>query len=210
MSFGPGFANFFDNLFIFRRCDAVDNIVFVNPLDRLIGWQLKCCERINITKFRSFGHCCTGHTTELVVKTEIVLERNRGQRLVLWLNVDVLFRLNRLVKAFRQTPPFHHTTGKFVNQHDLIIFDDIVFVAMEEFMGFQRLVRMVNDRHVRRIPKRAFNNTVFGQALFHFLEAFFGEDHRAHFFVEIDIFINQIGDELINCPIQFRSVIRRT
>ena len=45
----------------------------------------------------------TGHAAELVVETEIVLQRDRRERLVLLLDRDALLRLDRLMEALRSS-----------------------------------------------------------------------------------------------------------
>ena len=62
-----------------------------------------------------------GHAGELVVHAEIVLEGDRGQRLVLRLDRDVLLGLERLVQAFRIAAAGHHAAGELVDDDDLAV-----------------------------------------------------------------------------------------
>ena len=55
-------------------------------------------------EFVGFGRGRAGHAGELLVEAEVVLEGDRGQRLVLGLDLDVLLGLERLVQAFRIAP----------------------------------------------------------------------------------------------------------
>ena len=48
--------------------------------------------------------------------------------------VHVLLGFERLMQPFRIAPARHHAAGKFVDDHDLAVADDIVLVALEQFM----------------------------------------------------------------------------
>ena len=71
----------------------------------------------------------------LLVEAEVVLEGDRGQRLVLRLDLDVLLGFQRLVQAFRVAPARHHAAGELVDDDDLAAFDDVVAVALEQLVG---------------------------------------------------------------------------
>ena len=75
-----------------------------------------------------------GHAGELLVHAEIVLEGDRGQRLVLRLDRHVLLGFQRLVQAFREAAARHHAAGEFVDDDDLVVADDVVLVALEQAM----------------------------------------------------------------------------
>ena len=81
-----------------------------------------------------------GHAGELLVKPEIVLEGDRGERLVLRLDGHVLLGLERLVQTFRIAPPLHHAAGELVDDDHLVVLDDVIAVALEQGMGAQRPV----------------------------------------------------------------------
>ena len=67
-----------------------------------------------------------GHAGELLVEAEVVLEGDRGERLVLGLDLDVLLGLERLVQAFRVAPALHHAAGELVDDDHLVVLDDVV------------------------------------------------------------------------------------
>ncbi|XMR57631.1 hypothetical protein ACLK2G_00520 [Escherichia coli] len=50
---------------------------------------------IDSLEFKGFGIRSTGHARQLVVQTEVVLEGDGGQGLVLVLDLDPFLRLNR-------------------------------------------------------------------------------------------------------------------
>ena len=45
-------------------------------------------------------------------------------------------------------PAFHHTTGELVDNDDLIVFDDIVGVDLEQCVGFKGLINVMHDRNI--------------------------------------------------------------
>ena len=95
-----------------------------------------------------------GHAGELLVHAEIVLERDRGQRLVFRLDRLMLLGLERLVQPFRIAPARHHAAGELVDDHHLAVADDVVLVALEQLMGAQRLIDVVDDGDVLDVVER--------------------------------------------------------
>ena len=81
-------------------------------------------------KLKCFCISSTGHAGQFVVQAKVILERNGGQRLVFSLNGDAFLCFNGLMQAFRPTTPRHGTTGEFINNHDLIVFDNVVDVFL--------------------------------------------------------------------------------
>jgi hypothetical protein len=60
----------------------------------------------------------------------------------------VFLGFERLVQAFRIAAARHHAAGEFVDDHDLAVADDVVLVALEQLVGAQRLVDVVDQRDV--------------------------------------------------------------
>ena len=81
-------------------------------------------------KLTSFGHRGTGHPCQLVVHAEVVLEGDRGERLVLFLDRNALLCLNGLMETFGVAAAFEHTAGEFVNDHDFTVADQIVDISL--------------------------------------------------------------------------------
>ena len=51
-------------------------------------------------KFRGFGFGGSGHAGQLVVHPEVILQSDRRESLILFLDLHSLFRLYRLVETF--------------------------------------------------------------------------------------------------------------
>ena len=49
----------------------------------------------------------------------------------------------------------HHAAGELVDDHHLAVLDDVVLVALEQLVGAQRLVDVVDDGDVRDVVERA-------------------------------------------------------
>src|SRR5262249_37158155 len=84
-----------------------DQVVLVLADDRDVGWDRDDLEAIDLDELLLLGLRRAGHARELVVEAEIILERDRRERLVLILNLDALLRLDRLVEALRPTAALH-------------------------------------------------------------------------------------------------------
>ena len=126
----------------------VDQVRHIFSNDRDIGRNGDDIEPVNLREFRRFGLCCTRHTRQFVVHAEIVLEGDIRKRLGLLLDLDTLLRFKRLVQPFAETTPFAQASRKFVDDHDLTIFDDVVDVPFEEMVGFERLIEMVGQNGI--------------------------------------------------------------
>ena len=88
-------------------------------------------------EFRGFGIRGPGHPGKLAVEPEVILEGNRGERLVFILNRDLLLSLNRLVKTFRPTTARHCAPGKFINDNDLTLANDVINISLKEGMRLE-------------------------------------------------------------------------
>ena len=125
---------------------AVDLVVLVDALDGHIGRDLGHVETVDFGEFLRFGRRRARHAGKLVVHAEVVLEGDGGERLVLGLDLDVFLGLERLMQAFRIAPARHHAAGEFVDDDDLAVPDDVVLVALEQLVGLERIVDVVDDR----------------------------------------------------------------
>ena len=118
-------------------------------------------EVVDLREFRRLGLGRTGHARELVVEPEIVLERDRGKGLVLVLDLDVFLGLDGLVQTVAPAPARHEPARELVDDHDLVVFDHIVHIAVEQGMGLQGLVDVMDQIDVRRVVEVAGAQAVF-------------------------------------------------
>ena len=55
------------------------------------------------------------------------------------------------MKAFTVAPAGHKPAGEFIDDNDLAFFDDIIHISLEQGMGLEGLVDMVDQEHVAGI-----------------------------------------------------------
>ena len=179
--------HFLDDLGVLGLGGPVDDIVVILAKHWFVRGQLNDRELVDVSEFVGFGQRRAGHAGQLLVEAEIVLEGDRGEGLVLGLDVDAFFRLDGLVQAFGEAAAFHHAAVELVDQHHLTVLDDIVLVAAVKLVGAQGLVRVVDERDVARLLERTFEEAEFDHPAFHLLGAGFGEDDRALLLVEVEV-----------------------
>ncbi len=122
----------------------------------------------------------------LLVHAEVVLEGDRGERLVLRLDRHVLLGLQRLVQAFRIAAAGHHAAGELVDDDDLVVADDVVLVLREQPVRLQRIVDVVDDGDVLDVVERlALEVAGLAQQVLQLLGAFLGEDRGALLLVDL-------------------------
>jgi len=189
---------------------AIDFIVFVDTLHRQIGRNLEHFEAVNIAEFFRFRRSRAGHARQLVVHAEVVLERDRGQSLVFRLDGHVFLGFQCLVQTFRIAAARHHAAGKFVDDDDLVIADDVVLIALEQLVGAERIVQMVNDRDILDVVE-AFTLEVARsfQKLFNLLCTNFGEDGGLLLLVDFKIFRLKGWNEGVDEIVEIRTVFQR-
>ena len=118
---------------------------------RHVGRDHHHLEVVDLLELVGLGVGGAGHAGELLEQAEVVLERDRGERLVLALDLDPLLRLERLVHAVRPAAAGHQPAGELVDDDHLVVLDDVVAVAEEEVVRAQRLMEVVVEVDVRRL-----------------------------------------------------------
>ena len=90
---------FFDDGIVFLALGAIDTVVHIDTGDRLVGRDNDYIELVDVPELACLGLGCTGHTAQLVVHTEVVLERDGRKSLGSSLDLDVLLGLDSLVES---------------------------------------------------------------------------------------------------------------
>ena len=126
-------SNVFGDVFHNRRelcfLRFVDAVGVIHTLVWFVRRDRNDVQFINRVQLGGFGLCSTGHTGDLVVQTEVVLQRNRRQGLVFVFDLDFFFCLDRLVHAFAEPATSQDTAGEAVDDHDFAFADNVVLVA---------------------------------------------------------------------------------
>ena len=194
----------------FLFAGAINLVVFVDTLDRQVCRHLDDIEAVDVAEFFRFRRCRTRHAGQLFIHAEIILEGDGGQRLVFRLDLHLFLGFESLVLTFGITTARHHATGKFVNDDDFVVADDVVLVAGEELVGLQRIVDVVDDRDVLDVVKRfALEQPRLPQQVFELLGAFFGEVGRALLLIDFVIFRRQERNEGVDGIVEIGTVVQR-
>ena len=123
----------------------VHGVLVVDTDHRTVGGDLHNVQLIDGGKLLLLGHGRTGHTGELAVQAEVVLERDGSQGLALPLDGDVLLGLDGLVQALGVPAAEHQTAGELVHDDDLAVLHHIVHVPLHGAVGLDGLVDVVSD-----------------------------------------------------------------
>jgi len=142
--------HFFDDGFDFFLLRLVDQVVVILADHGHVGRNHHDVQVVDFFEFRGFRISGAGHSRQLFVHAEIILERNGGQRLVLLFDLDLLLGLQRLMQSVAVTSARHHPSGKLIDNNHLTVFHQIIHVALKQRVGAERLIDMVNDFNVAR------------------------------------------------------------
>ena len=116
----------------------------------------------------------------------------------------------RLVQAFGIAAALHHAAGELVDDHDLVVADDVVLVAGEQRVGAQRLVDVVHDGDVLDVVERlALELAGIAQQLLDLLHAGFGQRHRALLLVDVVVALVELGQEAVDGVVEIGTVVER-
>ena len=189
----------------------VDLVIMVDPLHLDIGRDGGNLEPVDFREFASLGHRRAGHAGQLFIKPEIILEGDRGDRLVLGLDLDSLTRLDGLMKPLREAPAFHCPAGELIDDHDLAVLDHVMAVALEQLVRPQRLVHMMQQPDILDVIERALaHRPGRAEQILGMFDAGLGQRDRAPLLVEIVILGNKVRDDLVGSAIMFRGGLGRT
>ena len=102
--------------------------------------------------------------------------------------VHVLLGFERLMQALRIAPARHHAAGEFVDDHDFAVADDVILVALEQLMGAQRLIDVMDERDIGGLVERALlQEAGLAQQFLDMFVARLGQIDRALLLVELVI-----------------------
>ena len=129
----------------------VDDVVIVDADHRLVGRDDDDVEIVDFLELGRLGVGGAGHPGQLVVHPEVVLEGDGRERLVLGFDLDPFLGLDRLVQSVAPAPAGHQPPGELVDDHHLAVLDHVVDVALEQRMGLERLVDVMDQQDVARV-----------------------------------------------------------
>ena len=121
----------------------VHDVRVVRPDERAVGRDDHDVQLVDLGELRGLGVGRAGHARQLLVHPEVVLEGDRGERLVLALDPNPLLGLDRLVEAVRPPSARHQPAGELVDDDHLPVLQHVVHVALEERVGPESLLDVV-------------------------------------------------------------------
>ena len=124
---------------------TVYQVLVVHALHGLVGGDDLDGQLVDLAELSILGKCRAGHAGELVIQTEVVLQGDGGQGLVLLAYEHALFGLNGLVQALGVTAAFHNAAGELVDDLDLAVGDHVLLITVEHVLGLQRLLQVVDQ-----------------------------------------------------------------
>ena len=143
------FFDFIDDRVVFLPARFVDPVVRVLSCHRSIRWDHRHIQLVDVVELVCFGLGRSGHTRKLLIKTEIILNSDRGQRLSFAIDLHSLFRLDRLMQSVTPAAPRHFAAGEFVYDHHFVFFDDVLNVFFKQTIGAEELRNIVNPLCLR-------------------------------------------------------------
>ncbi len=125
-----------------RLLGLVDDVGLVRADHRPVGRDRHHADLVDLVELGRLGLRRTGHAGELLVEAEVVLQGDRGEGLVLLLDLDAFLGLDRLVHALVVAAAVQDAAGELVDDEDLAVVDDVVLVPLVELLGLERVVEV--------------------------------------------------------------------
>ena len=138
------FGDVVDRGVVLRVFRLVDVVGVVDADHRPVRRDRHDLQVVGVRELAGLGRRGAGHARELVVHAEVVLQRDRREGLVLFLDVHALFGLDRLVQALTPTAALEDAAGELVDDVHLAVLHEVVDVALEQLLGPQRLLDLVH------------------------------------------------------------------
>ena len=129
--------NFLDYGIVFLARSLIHAVVLVVAYHRTIGGNLYHVKLIDVPELACLGRCGTGHTSQLVIHTEVILQRDGGKCLRCSFHFYVLLGFNGLMQTIAPAATFHDTARLLVNNLYLAVDNHILVVLVEHAVGFE-------------------------------------------------------------------------
>ena len=173
-----------------------------------MGGNVDGFEAVDLLELLGFGHRRAGHAGQLAVEAEIVLEGDRGEGDVLRLDFGPFLGFDRLVQPLAVAPPLHHPAGELVDDHHLPVAQDVVAIALEQFVGPQGLADVMHERRVLGVIERALlEQSLLEQDRFDIFVAFLRQGGGADFLVDFVMLRHQLRNQPVDAEIEIRAVL---
>ena len=132
-----------DDGVVFLTLGLVDHVLLVDTGDGAVGRDDDDVEFVDVPELARLRLSGTGHTGQLVVHTEVVLQGDGGVGLCGGFHLHVFLGLHGLVQSVAPTAAFHDTARLLVHDLHLVVDDDVVDVLLKQGVGLQQLLHGV-------------------------------------------------------------------
>ena len=133
--------DFVDNGCILLAVGLVYTVVEVLAEHRTVCRNLYNVELVDIPELACLCRSSTGHTSELVVHTEVVLQCDGSECLCGCLHLYVLLSLYSLVESVAPAAAFHDTACLLVDNLHLAVHNNVLVVLVEHGVSLQQLLQ---------------------------------------------------------------------
>ena len=183
------FADVLDGGFVFFARGFVNPVELVFAAADAVGGNNHGLEAVDFLELVGLGVGSAGHTRQLAVKAEVVLECDGGHGLVFGLDLDALFGFDGLVQAVAPAPAGHQAAREFVDDTDLALLDHVVLVAVVEVVGPQRRIQVVHEGDVGGVIQAGAgrDEAQVGKDALGAFVALLGQEDLMAFFVEGEV-----------------------
>jgi hypothetical protein len=174
---------------------------------------------VDLVEFRRFRLRRAGHAGQLFEHTEVVLEGDGGERLVLALDLHAFLGFDGLVQAVGPAAAGHHAPGELVNDDDFAVLHHILDVAAVERVRLDRRLDVV-----LQVPVLGIGDVADAEQLLDFFPALVADRDRAVLLVDgevagvglglarrvLDLLaLHQLGDDPVDAVILVGGFFRR-
>ena len=135
----PELEHALDHGIVLGPLGLVYEVLFVHPDDRLVGRNHDYVKLVDGPELARLGLGGTGHSGELVVHPEVVLQGDGGKGLGRILDLDILLGLHGLMESVAPAPSLHDTSRLLVDYLDLAVHDDVIHIFLEHRICLQEL-----------------------------------------------------------------------
>ena len=182
------------------RFGLVHYVGVVDTDDGTVGGNLHHVQIVNGAEFLFFRQSGAGHTGELAVEPEEILEGDGGEGLAFPRDGHALLGLDGLVQTLVVPAAVHETAGELVHDDDLTVLDDVVNVPLHKAAGLHGLIDVVREGSVLRVGQ-----IFHAEELLRLGDAAGGEGHGALLFVHdvvavvvvVDLLLVGLGEDLL-------------
>ncbi len=159
--------------------------------------------------FRQRGAC---HTGQLLIHTEVILQRDGGVGYVLRLDLRAFLGFHSLVQAIAPAPTRHQASRELIDDHNLPALNKVILIAVKDELSPQSLLQMTAQaRLLWRYVFRAIRvHERHAQHLLDARQSHLGDRDVAILFIQLIIFRAELFDDLRHLSIPFQIPGGRT